>query len=63
MNYRAINHTIGVIILVEMAFMAPSLIWCWIDRDLPAALALFKALAVMAAAAALFLLVGRCYCR
>ena len=59
MNFRAINHTIGLIILLEMAFMLPSLVWCWVDRDLASARAFGAAFLVMSLCALLFLLVGR----
>ncbi len=59
MNFRAINHTIGMIILVEMGFMAPSLIWCWLDSDRATATAFGGTLLVMGLCAGLFLLVGR----
>lgn len=59
MNFRVMNHTIGLIVLVEMVFMLPSLIWCWIDRDGAAALAFAATLVVMGLAAGLLLLAGR----
>ena len=59
MNFRAINHTIGSIILLEMAFMLPSLVWCWVDRDGHSALAFGASLLIMGVCAGLFLLVGR----
>ena len=59
MNFRAINHTIGLIILLEMAFMLPSLAWCWVDRDPASARAFGAAFVVMGLCALLFLLVGR----
>lgn len=59
MNFRAINHTIGLIILLEMVFMLPSLVWCWVDRDAASAQAFGAAFLVMSLCAALFLLVGR----
>ena len=59
MNFRAINHTIGLIILLEMAFMLPSLAWCWVDRDPASARAFGATFVVMGLCALLFLLVGR----
>lgn len=59
MNFRAINHTIGMIILLEMGFMLPSLVWCWVDRDAPTAAAFGVSLLIMGLCAGLFLLVGR----
>ena len=51
MNFRAINHTIGSIILLEMAFMLPSLVWCWVDRDGHSAVAFGVALLLVLALA------------
>lgn len=59
MNFRAINHIIGMIILLEMGFMLPSLVWCWVDKEADVALAFGASLAVMGLCAGLFLLFGR----
>lgn len=59
MNFRVVSHTIGLIVLVEMAFMLPSLFWCWADGEGGVALAFGAALVVMGLAAALLLLAGR----
>lgn len=58
MNFRVISRTIGMILLVEMAFMAPSLFWCWADGDSLAAVAFGKSLLIMALAAGVLLLAG-----
>lgn len=40
MNIKIIGRTIGQVLLIESIFMAPSLIWCGIDQDGRAAVAL-----------------------
>ena len=52
MNFRVVSHTIGLILLVEMAFMLPSLAWCWVDGEGDVALAFAVSLALMGLAAA-----------
>ena len=59
MNFRVVSHTIGLILLVEMAFMVPSLAWCWVDGEGDVALAFAVSLALMGLAAAALLLAGR----
>ena len=59
MNFRVVSHTIGLILLVEMAFMLPSLAWCWVDGEGGVALAFAVSLALMGLAAAALLLAGR----
>ena len=56
MNFRVVSHTIGLILLVEMAFMLPSLAWCWVDGEGGVALAFAVSLALMGLAAAAVLL-------
>jgi trk system potassium uptake protein TrkH len=59
MNIKIVGRTIGRVILMEMLFMLPSLIWCLIDQDYDVIGAFGKTFAIMLVTAGLLLLIGR----
>lgn len=59
MNIKIVGRTIGRVILMEMLFMLPSLIWCLIDHDYDVIGAFGKTFAIMLITAGLLLLIGR----
>ena len=59
MNIKIVGRTIGRVILMEMLFMLPSLIWCLIDQDYDVIGAFGKTFAIMLITAGMLLLIGR----
>lgn len=59
MNIKIVGRTISRVLLIECAFMLPSLIWCFLDHDDAVARAFGVTLAIILAAAALLFFIGR----
>ena len=59
MNRKVIAHLMGLILLMEAAFMLPAVLLALYDRDVPVVQSLLLAMALMAAAAGLLLWWGQ----
>ena len=59
MNKRMVGWTVGMVLLIEAAFMLPSVIWCLIDSEWQVILSILASAAITAAAGGVLVLLGR----